>query len=399
MQSMGSFPGVNQPQAQPNPVTGMISENWTRTATLDVPSSWTSGVYVARFMTPSNVGTFAFFVVRNDGGHEAVDFQTSVNTYQAYNEYGGTSAYVNNTNHQIYTGAHATKVSFDRPFANGNGVGDFLRFDYPFVRWLEKEGYDVSYTTDLDTSTNANLLTNHKMLLVVGHDEYWSKGQRDNVEAAIAAGVNVGFFSGNEAYWQVRYEPNAAGTPNRVMVTYKDYATDTTVPWGPDPKLGVDNSVLTTHWRDPHVNRPEDSMIGIMFGGETNNTSPDSPIPGQTNYDMVITNASHWIYQGTGWSNGHIVPGIVGYEYDRYFENGHSPPGTTMLSATSLINSENGEADTANSSIYTAPSGAMVFAAGTIQWSWGLDSFGGGAAYVNPGLQRVTANIVARFTQ
>jgi hypothetical protein len=237
------------------------------------------------------------------------------------------------------------------------------------------------------------------MFMVVGHDEYWTKGMRDNVESAIGSGVDVGFFGGNEAYWQVRYESNAAGTPNRVMVNYKDYANDTTVPYGQDPKYDVDNSQLTTLWRDPLVNRPEESMMGVMFGGETNNNSPDSPIPGQTNYDMVITNASHWIYQGTGWTNGHEVPGIVGYEYDHYYNDAHSPPGITVLSNTPLINSETGEADTANSTIYTAPSGAMVFAAGTIQWSWGLDSFGGGAAYVNPGLQRVTANILTRFSQ
>jgi hypothetical protein len=397
--SMGSFPGVNQPQAQPNASTGMIAENWARTATLNVPANWVSGVYVARILSSAGYGTFVTFIVRNDGGHEAISFQTSVNTWQAYNLYGGTSLYNNETDHSIYHGVHATKESFDRPFFNGNGTGDFLRFEYPFLRWLEKNGYDVTYTTDIDTSTNVNPLTNHKMFLVVGHDEYWSKGMRDNVESAIAHGVNVGFFGGNEAFWQVRYEPSAAGVANRVMVGYKDLSDDPTSSGGPDPMWNVNNSVLTTLWRDPQVNRPEEQMMGVMFGGEVSNSSPDSEVPGTINYDMVIQNASNWVYEGTGWTDGTQVPALVGYEYDHFFNDSQTPANITVLSNTPLTNSETGQPDTANSTIYTAPSGAMVFAAGTIQWDWALDSFGGGPAYVNAGVQRTTANILARFTQ
>ena len=399
MASLGNFAGVNQPQAQPTAATGMIAENWSRTATLNVPSNWVSGVYVARVLNSAGYGTYVTFTVRNDGGHEAIDFQTSVNTWQAYNLYGGASLYNNATDHSIYRGVHATKVSFDRPFANGNGTGDFLRFEYPFVRWLEKNGYDVTYTTDVDTSTNANPITNHKAFLVVGHDEYWSKGMRDNVESAIANGVNVGFFGGNEAFWQVRYEPSSAGVANRVVVGYKDFSDDPTVSYGPDPMWNVNNSVLTTLWRDPQVGRPEESMMGVMFGGEVSNSSPDSSVPGTINYNMIVQNASHWIYEGTGWVNGTEVPALVGYEYDHLWNDSHTPANITVLSNTPLTNSETGQSDTANSTIYTAPSGAMVFAAGTIQWDWALDSVGGGPAYVNGGIQRTTANILARFTQ
>jgi Fibronectin type III domain len=386
MQALGSFPGVNQPQAKPNAATGMIAEQWTRTATLDVPSSWTSGVYLARLLSSAGYGSLIFFVVRNDGGHEAIELQTSVATYQAYNQYGGTSLYNNNTDKSVYTPAHATKVSFDRPFQEGNGAGQFLWWEYPFVRWLEKNGYDVTYATDVDTHANANPLTNHRAFLAVGHDEYWSKAMRDNVEGAIASGVNVGFFAGNESYWQVRFEPSAAGVANRVEVGYKDLADCTTCTGGPDPMLGVDNSQLTTVWRDAKVNRPEERMMGVQFGGEVNNA------------DFIVKNASHWVYAGTGWTDGTHVPGIVGYEYDHYFGDADTPANTTVLSNTPLVNTENNKADTANAAIYTAPSGATVFAAGTIQWAYGLDNFGG-STFVNAGVQRVTANILARFTQ
>jgi hypothetical protein len=279
------------------------------------------------------------------------------------------------------------KVSYDRPFLNGNGAGDFLRFEYPLVRWLEKQGYNITYTTDVDTDTNVNPLAAHRMLLVPGHDEYWSKGMRDNVEGAIAGGVNIGFFAGNESYWQVRFEPNANGVPSRVMVGYKDYADGLHGPPGPDPMYGVNNSVLTTLWRDPLVGRPEESMMGAMFSGEA------------VDQDYVVQNASNWVYAGTGWTNGTHVPKLVGYEYDHFFGDASTPPNTTVLSSSPLVNTETGRPDTANSTVYTAPGGGTVFEAGTIQWSWALDPFGGGASYLNTGVQRTTQNILARFTQ
>ena len=384
MSAMGAFTGVNQTQAQPDRVTGMVAENWSRTATLNVPSTWTSGVYLARLTASNGYGAFIMFVVRDDGGHEPVLFQTSTNTYQAYNAYGGTSLYNNYTNGSAFAFPHAVKVSFDRPFLNGNGAGQFLMWEYPFIRFLEKNGYSVGYDSDTDTDSNPAPITNHKMLLVVGHDEYWSHNMRHNVQNAIAAGVNVAFFAGNESYWQVRYEPNGAGGADRIMDGYKDFA-ECSCDGGPDTEFNVDNSLLTSTFRDPLVNQPEDAMMGVMFGGETNN----SP--------YVVTNAANWVFSGTGWTNGTSIPGIVGYEYDHKFADATTPANTTVLSSTPLTNTENNQPDTANSTIYTAPSGAMVFAAGTIQWSWGLDNWDG-AGFVNAGIQEVTTNILGAFT-
>jgi hypothetical protein len=207
---------------------------------------------------------------------------------------------------------------------------------------------------------------------------------RDNVENAIGAGVNVGFFAGNESYWQVRYETSGAGVPNRVIVSYKDNA-GCTCPPGPDPLWNVDNSQLTTLWRSPLVNRPEEKMMGVQFGGEVNNAG------------YVVQNSSNWVYAGTGFTDGTVVPGIVGYEYDHFYNDANTPANITVLSNTPVVNTENNQHDTANSTIYTAPSGARVFASGTIQWSWGLDNYGG-TTFVNAGLQRATTNILANFT-
>src|SRR6266516_5028978 len=310
--SPGSFPGLHQVIPAPDKVTGIIScSNWTKTTTLNIPSSWVTGVYLAKLTSSTGNSSFIFFVVRDDGGHEAIDFQTSVTTYQAYNTWGGTSLYNNNTNLSIFKGPHATKVSFDRPFSPGdsNGAGHYFFYEYKFVYWLESQGYDVTYTTDVDTDTNVNSLTNHRGFLSVGHAEYWSKGMRDNVQAAINAGVNAAFFSANAMYWQIRFEPNAAGVPDRVEVGYKDFATSTS-PQGPDPMWNVNNSLVTTLWRDPVVNMPENGMLGVMYEQQEN-----------ADYAYVVENASNWIYAGTGFVDGTSIPGIVGYEYDKVWNN------------------------------------------------------------------------------
>jgi hypothetical protein len=265
--SLGSFPGVHQAIPNPDPVTGIIAcSSWSKATTLTIPSSWVTGVYLAKLTSSTGDSSFIFFVVRNDGGTEDIVFQTSVTTYQAYNTWGGTSLYNNLTNKSVYPYPHATKVSFDRPFNPGdsNGAGHYLFFENHFVYWLESQGYNVTYTTDVDTDTNVNPLTNHKGFLSVGHDEYWSKGMRDNVQNAINSGVNVAFFSGNSVYWQIRFEPNAAGVPDRVEVGYKDFATFNISP-GPDPMWNVNNAIVTTNWRDPTVGQPENGLMGVMY--------------------------------------------------------------------------------------------------------------------------------------
>jgi Abnormal spindle-like microcephaly-assoc'd, ASPM-SPD-2-Hydin len=394
IETMGTYTGVQQPACPLSSQTGMVScTNWSKTATLNVPSSWTTGVYLAK-LEASNDDSFIIFVVRDDGGHEPLVFQTSVDTYEAYNTYGGTSLYNNLTDGSVYAPAHAVKESFDRPFnpGDGNGAGQFFSYEYPFIRWAEEQGFEITYTTNVDTSTGVNPLTNHKAFISVGHDEYWSMNMRNNVQAAINAGVNVAFFSANTCYWQVRFEPNAQGVANRVMVGYKDFADSGPFP-GPDPELGVNNSLVTTNFRDPVVNMPENGLLGVMY--ENSDQNPTST--------YVVQNSSNWVYANSGFVDGSTVPGIVGYEYDKVWDNGATPAGLTILGNSPVvgIGDDSGVGGIANShsnsSIYTTPSGAMVFASGTIEWSWGLDNWPN-RNFANSGIQQTTDNILYRFT-
>ncbi len=386
--SLGSFTGLHQAIPTPDSVTGLIScSSWTKTTTLTIPSDWVTGVYLAKLTSSTGNSSFIFFVVRDDGGSEDLLFQTSVTTYQAYNTWGGLSLYNNNlTNKTVYPYPHATKVSFDRPFNPGdsNGAGHYFFFEYYFVYWMEQQGYNVAYTTNVDTDARPAELLKHKGFLSVGHDEYWSMGMRNAVQSAINGGGNVAFFSANTSYWQIRFEPNSAGTPARLEVGYKDFATYGSPP-GPDPMWNVNNSLVTSLWRDPVVNMPENGLEGVMYEQQEDN-----------DYAYVVQNAANWIYAGTGFVNGSSVPGIVGYEYDKVWNNGFTPANMTVLSNSPVHGCCGGFSSFSNSTLYTAASGARVFASGTIQWSWGLSSIEGNT-YTNAGIQRTTANILNNF--
>src|SRR5262249_22194761 len=133
------------------------------------------------------------------------------------------------------------------------------------VRWLEANGYDVSYCSGVDTDRFGENILKHKVFLSVGHDEYWSAQQRANVEAARNAGIHLVFLSGNEVFWKTRWEESIDGskTPYRTLACYKD----------PHANAPIDPAdIWTGTWRDPRFSppadggRPENALTGTIFG-------------------------------------------------------------------------------------------------------------------------------------
>jgi hypothetical protein len=247
------------------------------------------------------------------------------------------------------------------------------------VRFLEREGYDLTYATDIDVHAASSLLLSHKGFLSVGHDEYWSWQQRQNVEAARDAGVNLGFFSANTCYWEIRLDPSPiTGQPYRTEVSYKwNAALD---PLTQDPTRYY---LITTQWRLPHGSlggMPEDEMMGSLYDYEAAG-------------DIVISDNSSWIYAGTGLAVGDHLPGLLGYEVDE--ERTATPPDTQLLNRTTTT--FKGKPAISDITLYQGESGALVFAAGTIHWSFGLDSYGSSASLVNPAVQQITRNVLAAF--
>ena len=213
-----------------------------------MPADAPSGIYLAK-PTRADTGGFSHivFVVRDDEGKSDLLFKTSDETWQAYNNYGGYSLYGTGKSNWDIT-QRAYKVSYNRPFNTNHISAQTWLFsaEYPMVRWLESNGYNVSYFTAVDGARNPSLILSHKAFLSVGHDEYWSGDLRASVEAARDAGVNLAFFSGNEVFWKTRWENSidGSGMPYRTLVTYKETWAAARI----DP---ADPSTWTGTWRDP----------------------------------------------------------------------------------------------------------------------------------------------------
>ena len=375
--------GVRQEIPKPHPVTGLVECDWKDPYTLTIPTDWVSGAYLVKLTAnASRKEKYVLFVVRDDARRSNHNFQLTVTTSQAYNAWGGKSLYPHNS-----TGEAADKVSFDRPYTDGSGTGNFLwRWEYNAVRFLEREGFDVTYSTNIDTHRDAAQLRNHADLLSFGHDEYWTHEMRTNVEAAIAAGVHMGFFSANNCYWQIRLEPSGVtGEPHRTIVGYKQDAL-TKDPFAIDFDHRND-AFVTTKWRDAPVNRPEGQLLGVEY--------VYNPVDGDVVIDNV--NAAPWVFENTGLTRGSVLPGLLGYEVDAVTFN--SPVGTTRLAQSPFYNEATKRTEYSHMAFYTAPSGAIVFSTGTIQWSWGLDDWRGTdrTSRVSAPAQQITRNVLRRF--
>ena len=369
---------TTQPACRTESATGLIDcGNWTQTAAWAVPSDAVSGVYFAKLVAGTEA-SHIMFIVRNDASRSALLFQTSDTTWQAYNTYGGNSLYVGSPAGRAY------KVSYNRPFVTRAGETEqdwVFNAEYPAIRFMEANGYDVSYTTGVDSDRNGALIKNHKTFLSVGHDEYWSGNQRANVEAARDAGVNLAFFSGNEVFWKTRWENSlstAGNAPYRTLVTYKETLDSKKT----DP---AGSTVWTGTWRDPRFSppadggRPENALTGTIFSANccTTDMTVDG-VDGQMRFWRGTRVASLSPSQSTTLGSG-----ILGYEWDESPDNGARPAGAISLSSTTRSGVDRlqdygssyapGTA-THRLTSYRAPSGALVFGAGTIQWSWGLDS-------------------------
>ncbi len=370
IQTVSNLTGVRQTLPTAQTKTGLIEAKWKSTYTLQTSSSWVSGVYLVKLIAKNGSTAYILFVVRNDGVGADIVYQIPVNTYQAYNNWGGKSLYdYNSTNGRAY------KVSYDRPYAD-DGTGLFFLGDYGMLRWLESKGYNVTYTTSIDTQTNPTILNGRKVFLTNFHDEYWSKPMRDNLTSALSQGKNLAFFTANSIYWQIRMENSTAGIPNRVITCYKDITLD--------PLATTSPSLATVNWRDPPVNQPENALLGVMYS---------SLFSGGVAYPWTVSNASNWVYSGTGVKDGDYIPGLVGYEYDRVWNNGLTPSNLVMLSNSHVVDNY-GNNDVANGSIYVAPSKAFVFTAGTIYWSWKLDDNEYQHHGVDFRVQQMTANVL-----
>src|SRR5439155_24717423 len=174
---------------------------------------------------------------------------------------------------------------------------------------------DVTYWTDNDLHEQPGLALHHRALISLNHDEYWSTSMRDGATAARADGVNLAFFGANAIFRHIRMKDSRLG-PDRVIIDYKSASED--------PLYGVDDSEVTVDWREPPLNDPESELLGAMYECYG------------VHADMVVADASSWIYAGTGLANGDLIRGAVTGEYDRIFPNAPTPGSIEVLAHSPL---------------------------------------------------------------
>lgn len=347
---------------------GTMQANWKSTFSLRIDESWKSGVYMAKLTNKDQKSSYLTFVVKDKNPNASIGVLISTNTYNAYNNWGGKSLYgYNSTNKEA-----AVKVSFDRPYNNGRGSGEFFAYEYNMIRWLEKKGYKLTYFTDTDVDNGYLSKLQTELLLIPGHDEYWTKAMRDNIQRETKARMNLAVFNANVAYWQVRLHHN-----DRLMVGYKYRAKE-------DPFLKINPSEVTTRFRDMPVNRPEKQVMGLMYAG----------IPEKKQQSLVVSNSSHWIYNGTGLKEGDKIEGVIGGEVDRY-DGQMSGVQVIADSPVGLY----GKDTSAHVIFYNKPTGGKVFATGTFYWNWFLDPFGHETlAQQNEHIEQMTINVLTELT-
>jgi hypothetical protein len=336
------------PPTTPDSGTGLFRAPWQVTDRVAIPPDAVSGYYEAKLEIVDGadvgaVGSVPLIVRPSPAARaSAVLVQVPVNTWEAYNRWGGKSLY------QFGTGRHAVEVSFDRPY--GQPLFDYMvtKLELPWVRFLERNGIDVSYQTDVDTDRDPGSLLRHRLVFAIGHDEYWTQRMRDAFNRALALSTNL-MFGSDSADWRMRY---AAG--GRTIVEWRDPSID------PVRDRRLDNGFFST------FGEPECQLMGVehQWAAQRDLTAP------ATSYTVVGPRGDPWL-AAAGLAPGDVIPGVVGYEWDSFIPGCFAGQVVPLMSA--LLPGSNGVRHSADMVLATAPSGGRVFAMGTMELAWALD--------------------------
>lgn len=363
---------------------GTVDCHWPATFSVTLTSDYPPGQYLVRLETTKGHYRFVPFLVRDDNSHATYLYMSSVNTWQAYNTWGGFSLYheTNQSGDVVLSNAsRAVRVSFNRPYnvKFANGAADFIGNEYPLLFLAEKMGLNMAYWTNIDLDQRGAELTRHKVLLSLGHDEYYSPAMRDAVTSAIVKGVNVAFFGANFSYRKVRFEADATGG-DRLMINYRSTA---------DPIMATDPSRVTVNWSQYPSDQPESAFSGSLYGGAAGQGS------------LVVANASSWLWRGTGLHDGSVLVNALGGEFNHFDPQGQNPPNVHIFGHSPV---GGGYSDVT----YVAQKGqGGVFCSGTGYWIYRLSNTarlsGGWVPAVTPGvtapITTATQNILALFAR
>jgi hypothetical protein len=344
-----ALPGTVQPAARIDGTTHLITAPWTASAVLPT-NGLVSGAYLAKLLGSDGASSFVPLTVREPRSTGAVLMLNSTLTWLAYNDWGGANTY-RATEAATKADGYARRsvvTSFDRPYAQGSGSGGLLDEEYNLILTAERLGLRLNYAADADLQVTPEVLTGATGIALLGHSEYWSRPMRAVLTAARDSGVNLAFLGANDIYRRVRLQASANG-PGRLMTNYKDGAADP-----------VTTEDTTADWPHRPHSDPESALTGVQYRCA------------RARADLIIADPQGWLFQGLGVHAGQRLPDMVGSETDRVVL-GVPTPRPIQIMAHSPVSCY-GYPEFSDLVWYSAPSGAGVFAAGTLDWNAGISS-------------------------
>ncbi|HYE97603.1 MAG TPA: N,N-dimethylformamidase beta subunit family domain-containing protein [Planctomycetota bacterium] len=378
---LGPFKGVPQPEPAVGPER-LITCPWETSASLVVPSDWPSGVYLGKLTEErEKLQSYVIFVVRDDRPCDLL-VQVSDTTWAAYNRWPNVySLYDDGTPpHAWYTGP-GVAAGFDRPYGKyrqildaplSQGSGEFLLWEHPLAFWLEREGYDVSYVSNLDVHADPACLRRAKAFLSVGHDEYWSIEMFENVRKAVDDGLHAAFLCGNSVDGLIDVRGRGFSRVGKFGAF--------------EHEIRRYGGRWTRHGPDPAT------LMGARSTFPYNGTA-----------DWTCAAPDHWLFEGTGMRAGDAVPGLVGWEHHGLPAD---LPGLEVVARGPVRSGGKPQGVDYTATIHRGPKGNWIFNAATIWWPEGLaappghlrpSAHGGTAPLPDVRVQRITKNLLARF--
>ncbi len=363
--------------------TNFFECQWDTAYQMVIPADWLSGVYLGKLTTETNFQSYIVFIIRDDRQADFM-FQCSDLTWQAYNRWPEWHS-MYDENQDPWVNSNGARISFDRPYAlyvNGlpmdfnalsNGSGEFLLWEFSLSFWMEREGYDVTYISNIDTHEDREGLLRSRAFLSVGHDEYWTPEMYSNVEYARDEGVSLLFLCGNAVDGTVYLEPSTDGRPNRIT------------------------GRLPQRFLEDERNLMGNSSYGVGYAS------------------FVVKNADHWVYANAGVQEGDTIHDLIGWEYHGYPVKEDSS--LVILSENTLDPNKFTDPEGPNHAavIYMTNERSFVFNAGTCFWNLSLST---PPAFQNPvnsqdadhyyvvdfkeedsRVQQITRNLLARALQ
>jgi hypothetical protein len=363
--------GVVRGVVQANcPVTARVNmvacDNWKPSLKVRVTSAFVQGDYLFKLVGSENEQSYVPLTVWDPTSDATYLVKNDVFTWQAWNPYGGFDYYQGVGACVLDSATYppcnrARLVSYDRPYGYGEGAADFLANELPLVRFAEQHGLDVTYGTDVTVEQHPTMLTHHRVLLSLGHDECWSLPERQAAVAAEKDGLNIVFFAASAMLRHVRSQSSPLG-PDRELVDYRNSTED------PLDAKGNPLQVTGNAWSDPPANWPETGFVGATYAGYLT--------PGAKALPLVVADAVPWLFRGTGLHTGSIIPRELASDFDQFetsmpFETDEEILGHSSMKSPSLQTNSAGGGATAYSDMtyYTDPkSHAGVFDTGTNNW-------------------------------